>query len=196
MGEKQKIFIVLLILAVLISGIIYIRKRNSSVKIIPEVQIQEKEETFEDEEIKGGSIFLSTDTPLIKVGSEATVSVNFGAYGKNIFGSDVILLFDPEYLSTDENMIEPGDFFTSIPRKTVDTDNGIIKITAIEGRDEVLTEEVSNAFSIRFRGLKPGSSVISFSFIKNETNTTTLVERGSSQNLLDEVQSETIDIEE
>src|SRR3989344_942347 len=150
-SEKSKILFVIIILLALTFGIVAIRKNSKPV--ITDLIIEEpKQEDNIDNQIPASEnniIFLKTDRPNIKVGDNFDVTVSFSAPGKRIFGSDVVLLYDPEILSTNQENIVNGSFFESVPKKSVDPKNGIIKISAYGGADKSGVDS-SDIISIKF----------------------------------------------
>ena len=184
-SEKTKIFIVAVILILLVGGIYFVRNRRIQNQ---SSQSQESEKTMEvvpTEMIENNIFSIRTDKTSFQAGENFNAKILFKAPGKKIFGSDVILLYDPEFLSANNTSISVGDFFDNNPRKTADGKNGIIKITSYGGKDQILDENPIELGSIDFKALKQGVSHIDFSFVKGKTNTSTLVEAKTSQNILE-----------
>jgi len=185
-SEKKKILIVIVILLLLVFGIIAVRRgrpipteENSSQEAAPE----ESAPTASENNI----IRISSEKTDYQVDEVVPVNISFKALGKKLFGSDIVLLFDPEFLSTQVEDIQDGDFFASYPRKTVDPENGIVKLSAYQGQDIELADQYYSIVNINFKALKKGETEIALSWIKGATNTTNLVENGTSQNILEAV---------
>ncbi|OGG02136.1 hypothetical protein A2W14_02735 [Candidatus Gottesmanbacteria bacterium RBG_16_37_8] len=193
-SDITKILIVVVILIVLLTGIFVVRKRGAKPFSEENIRTETNKEEVIPKENKN-TITFESDTETVTVGQEIEINLNFRAPGKNIFGSDVVLLFDPEYLVLGEEGIGASDFFATMPRKDIDSENGIIKVTAFDGLDEVLTEDDQPLFSVSFKAVKSGTTKVSLEYSKGETNTTTLVERQTSENILDSVDSLEIVIE-
>ena len=195
-SEKTKLAIVVIVLAVLLTGIYFLRKdrqKKLSESFSPPV---EKTMLMETEKEDDNVITVSSSGFEFEPGDVIPVEISFQAPGKNIFGSDIILLYDPQYLSTDETSVSPGGFFASIPRVLVDGENGIIKLTAIEGADRVLQDEEVNIATVNFTAVAEGRTSINLSFTRGETNTTTLTERTTSLNILQNFRGFDLTIEE
>ncbi|OGG16865.1 hypothetical protein A3D78_00335 [Candidatus Gottesmanbacteria bacterium RIFCSPHIGHO2_02_FULL_39_14] len=192
-SEITKILIVVVVLIILLTGIFIIRRKVGPVSPKNVAQeVGQDEKTVKEET---NVIFTEKYKESIKVGDEITIGLKFKAPGKNVFGSDIILLYDPEYLEVGEEGIGRSDFFANMPRTTNDNKNGIIKVTAFDGRDEILEDQAYDLFSVDFKLLKKGTTNISFNFEKGKTNTSTLVERNSSQNILEGMSGQTLVIE-
>ena len=198
-SEITKIMIVVVILLLLLTGIFFIRNKQSVPSNVQESTEEESaaEETGVQEQDKTAKepenlIILEIDNETVTAGDSAAVNLKFKAPGKNIFGSDVYLMYDPDYLQVNENGIGKSDYFVSMPRATTDIENGIIKVTAFDGADKVLDSEFQNLFKVEFRALKTGTTTVSLNFSKGTTNTTTLVERETSRNVLEGVSGLTI----
>ena len=190
-SEITKIMIVVVILLLLLTGIFFIRNKQSVPSNVQESTEEESaaEETGVQEQDKTAK---EPENETVTAGDSAAVNLKFKAPGKNIFGSDVYLMYDPDYLQVNENGIGKSDYFVSMPRATTDIENGIIKVTAFDGADKVLDSEFQDLFKVEFRALKTGTTTVSLNFSKGTTNTTTLVERETSRNVLEGVSGLTI----
>lgn len=186
--------IVFVVLVVLLAGILLIRERRKIKAPQAEPKNALTEEKAGQQITNQPAIIARAEPSSLAQNTATTVTFYINAPGKKIFGSDLIILYDPEYLSSDDTQIESGDYFSQVPRKTVDQQNGIIKITAIEGRDEVLSRETAIA-AVKFTTLKSGRTIVAYSFTPGTTNTTTLTERDTSQNILEKAVSAQITVE-
>ena len=195
-SERTRIFIVFIILLVMIAGIIAVRRSRKTE--VPRPATEETVQTEQEEKNVTAEkylMLLSSSKTSYQTDENIEVSVDFKAPGKRIFGSDIVLLYDPVFLSTETTNISSGDFFTSFPRKTVDPKNGIVKISAYQGQDTELNNDGINIVKINFTALKSGETEVGFSFVKGKTNTSTLVEAESSENILENVQNLKINID-
>lgn len=130
-----------------------------------------------------GSYSLEPSVKTLKSGEKVSVQVVFVASGKRLDGADIILVFDPLYFEADPNL-ELTNFFTSFPRKTVDNKIGKIKVTAFQAKSQEPLSNPVTLLTVSFLAKKPGKTTINFDFQKGKTNTTTLVEHGTSRNIL------------
>lgn len=194
-GDKKRIFVVLIVLAVLIAGILLVR-RQKALELSKNLKDQGKkvEITIKPEE-KVGKMSISVSPEKLLIGENGFLTVNFLAPEYKLYGADVILLYDPQFIEVRQDSLSFGDYFNSFPRQQVDQENGIIKVTAISGRQENMKNE-DKLFSFEFTALKAGQTKVDFDFKLGETNTTTLVEKETSKNILETVEGITINIEE
>lgn len=193
-NDMKKIIIVLFTLAFLLVGIIYLRNRGKQQlnNLSGEQEIIQKVELKEDN--PNSMSLVSAGKP--KIGSDFAVNVNFTTDNSKIFGADAVLLFDPEYLEADKDSIEKGDFFNEYPRMTVDEKNGIIKVTAYNSSESTPLNTPLNFFKVNFTAVKTGATQVNFDYLPGATNTTTLVERETSKNILGSVNNLKLTIEE
>lgn len=140
-----------------------------------------------------GKYFLTPESNQVKIDQTFELSLVFSAPGKILDGGDVILRFDPVFLETLE--IIEGDYFNLYPRKTIDNKIGSVKITGIRTKVDTPLSETASFAKISYRAKKTGTTQVTFDFVKGKTNRTTLVEKGTSQNILGSVFPVTITIE-
>lgn len=139
-----------------------------------------------------GSYSLSADVTVYKAGDKVNVTVYFEAPGKQLDGADVVLHFDSSVIGA--TVISPGTYFRLMPRKEIDDKNGTLYITALDtGTNGPLTGKTSLAV-ISFTARKAGTTQINFDFTEGGTAKTTLIEHGTSKNILGEAKGITIKI--
>lgn len=195
-SDKNRIVIVVILLLILLSGIFVIRAKKKPVTYDEKTISNENTGILPIEEKEDNIIYLTSDKTDLSTGELLKVKVSFTAPGKKIFGSDIILLYDPEFLSADLNSINTGNFFGSYPRKTIDPVNGIIRLSAYEGNKEALDMAAYDIMEIDFKALKKGSAQLSLLFEKGKTNTSNLVEVATSQNILEKTQGLSVSIDD
>ena len=129
-AKTYRIILAVLIILILIFGLMLVLKTKS-----PQAPVLQNNTTQEAVSISPtlypltGKYSLTLANAGPKVNETFQVKINFNAENKTIFGSDVVLKFDPNFLKASSN-IEPGDYFENFPRTAVDNENGEIKITA------------------------------------------------------------------
>lgn len=201
MGEKiqadsKKILIVLLILALLFVGSVVLRQWKKSqlqYKMEIDKRVGESVKVTSEPETIVGTYKLKLDKLQSRIGDVITADAAFSLLGKRVTGSDVILIFDPEFLQV-EGLISPGDFFAYYPRNDIDNNAGVIRISAFQATSqEPVTGEIS-LFKVKFRTKKQGETMLDFQFEKGKTDLTTLVEYGTSRNILESAQGAQIKI--
>lgn len=195
-SDKNRIVIVVILLLILLGGIFVIRAKKKPVTYDEKRISNENTRILPIEEKEDNIIFLTSDKTNLETGETLKIKVSFKAPDKKIFGSDIILLYDPEFLSTDLNSINSGNFFGSYPRKTNDQSNGILKLSAYDGKKEALDAVAYDIMEIDFKAIKIGQTQLSLSFEKGKTNTSNLVEEATSQNILEKTQGLSISIDD
>lgn len=190
--DTKKIVIVFVTLIFLLLGILYLRNRNRSrlTELSKPAEIQEQtEKPAESRGQKQNIVFLETGKGDLKAGGEAQVNVNFRTDNPDIFGADAVILYDTAYVATSGDRILPGNFFKEFPRISVDEENGIIRVTAYGADKTAPLNEPVNFLKINFLLLKAGPTEVNLDFTQGTTNTSTLVEKENSINILDAVEN-------
>lgn len=198
-AETKKILAVVMVLFFLLLGLILLRRQKNI----------ELEKTLKNNGVAKQQVIPSpTPTPLpgvyqlkiskenLKVNENFSLDVFFSAPDKKISGTDLRLKFDPSFLQA-ETELSFGDFFTSFPRKEVDNEKGMIKVTGFQAKvKESLTAEPVKLLTVNFIAVKAGETNIEIVFEKDKTNLSTLVEQGTGKNLLGTANNVTLKIEE
>lgn len=183
--DQQKILLVFILLIVLLIGIVVLRNYKA-MQLKNQMEPSQYPPITEIVKIPQGRMQVVMDREA-QVGGKIKAQVSIQTDGRELFGSDAILLYDPQYLEVaDENDLVTGDYFENFPRRQIDAENGVIKVTGFSPSTSIL-DEVKPLFSVSFTALKAGQTTVSIDFEKDSTNTSTLVERGTSQNILEEV---------
>lgn len=199
--DLGKILVVLLILAVLFLGIIWLRNKNTQVVKSPsETKKEDREQvTVQKPTViptvnkNVASYSLVPSQSKVNLGQNVVLSVNFDTLGKKIDGADAVLRFDPNFLESDKN-IQPGDYFEVYPRKDVDNTGGFIKVSAFSVKNEDTKGKIT-LFQVAFKAKKAGKTEVRVEFQKGTTNLSTLVEKDTSKNILGRVGNATIIIQ-
>lgn len=200
--EHHKIIFVIGILIILAVGIFIIRsQKQKEVEKITQTVVNQSEKKVISPTIppvqfdKPGTYQLILSVQKVKVGEKFEAKLQFLAKDKIIFGSDVIIRFDPTLLEVKQENIIVGDYFTNYTRKTVDMTKGLVKVTAIRPKEALPMTDYVVFATISLTAKKSGMGKIDFDFQKGKTNLTTLVEQGTSRNILGEAKGGTIIIE-
>lgn len=194
--ESRKIIIVLSLLVALLIGSFVLRewKRNQlRQKIEVDRRSELSIEITPSDEVLGGSYRIVLDKPKVEVGQIVTAQVVFSLSGRRVSGSDVILKYDPQFLQV-EGEVSPGDFFAHYPRTEVDNRAGVVKVTAFQSVSTEPEEADISLFKVKFRTIKEGETLLDFDFEKERTDLTTLVEQGTSRNILERVEGVEVEI--
>jgi hypothetical protein len=201
-GEIKKIILVVILLVILSVGIVFVRttKQLSLTMVKKELtNVVKKEQvvtiiptpTFYD---MPGIYSINLTKPKIKAGEKTDAEIIFMASGVELNGSDVVLKFDKDKLRIDDKVVL-GDYFSSYPIQIIDNEKGILKISGFRPKNRIAMSNPTKLCVVTFTAQKPGNSEISFDFEKSKTNRTTLVERGTSLNILGQANPVTLTIE-
>ncbi|MBI2616558.1 hypothetical protein HYW55_00290 [Candidatus Gottesmanbacteria bacterium] len=194
-AEYKKILVVFVVLVVLLIGTLVLRmqKQNelnlrltngngsSSQGIVPSIPPR-------------GTYKIVLDKSETYVGETVTATIIFDAPGFTLSGTDAIIQFDESILNA-ESPITTSDFFITYPRKIIDNEKGIIKITGFQTKETVAVTTPVTLASIQFRSIKAGNTEISFDFVVNSTSHTTLVEKGTAKNIVDAIENAKVSIQ-
>lgn len=180
LSQRQKFILILLVLVVLSFGFLYLRREKEvEVAVVPTRPIEVIQPTPYP---LSGSYGITLAKTNYNVGEKFTAAIEFTVEGREIFGTDVVLHFDPQILGAESTLIV-GDYFQNYPRQEVDNAKGLIKVTAF-GANKEKPSQNANVFSVTFTPKKAGVTAISFDFEERRTDLTTLVEEGTSRNIL------------
>lgn len=129
----------------------------------------------------------------VKERESFSLTVDFTAPDKRLDGADAAVSYDPNFLEVEE--ITQGPYFHEYPRKTIDHENGKVKVTAFRAKDESPIRNSVTLFYLKVKALKAGETVLSFDYQEGRTNLSNVVEKGTSKNILGSVENARIVIE-
>lgn len=190
-SEMNKIVFVLVILFILLTGLVFVRQMRQAALRTQLAKQQPKMTditlpTVESDNATG-ILRLVPARYQAKVGDAFTLSVELDAIGKQLDGADAILRFDPTVLEVVD--INPGTYFSTYPRKTIDNVNGSVKVTGFTSSVLPPLESPQQLFTLNMQAKKAGSYKVTIEFIKDETTLSNLVEHITSKNILGEVEN-------
>jgi len=192
----SKIIILIIILLVLLISVLshsLIKKTPVEKKPAPVFIEEAQPEASSTPFPLSGVYTINFPKTTIKVGEKFEAVVGFTVDNRRIFGSDVVLLFDQLFLEANKNLTL-GSYFTNYQRKEVDNEKGIIRVTAFGGSGTETPNKV-DLINVSFKAKKTGDTNIRFDFEKRKTSMTTLVEEGTSRNILSEANGVKVTIE-
>ena len=142
-----------------------------------------------------GNISLVSDATSYKVGDNIDLTVLFEAKGKKLDGADFVLIYNPEILNAIG--FSEGKAFSIFPRKDIDNEKGTVKVTALDStsKEQFGAEKVTLGV-IQMQAKSAGTATVNFDFSAGGTNRTTLIEQGTSQNILGLAEGITIRVTE
>lgn len=185
-SDFQKIILVVIILLVLLIGLVMVRgtKKTTLNNTLNKTVDKKPTATVTKVPLIGKYIF-SENSKSVKVGEKFSLVIEFNTPGKILTGADALLFFDPKLLQIES--VTQGGYFKEYPRKAIDNNKGELKITAFMSRDQnKITGNVPLA-TLNFKALKSGKTQVKFDFVAGSDNRSTLVEKGTSRNLLGSV---------
>lgn len=196
--DKQKIAIVVLILIILLGGIWMLRKKDQTQSELPsnqpspEISIPDTNVSADDdvlpidESTLTAKYILTSSSSSLSNGDIFTVTLNLSAVGELLDGTDVLLHFDPSLFQV-QGDIETSSLFQSYPQKIVDNSKGEIKLIAFGGPADPLQQD-EQLLAVTFTAVGKGNARVWLDFQKGRTNTTTVVQKQTSKNILGSVE--------
>lgn len=189
-SDFKKVILVVVVLLILLIGLVMVRgsKKTTLNNTLNNTlnQTSEKKPTVtvtKAPEI--GKYLFSEKSKTVKPGEKFSLVIEFTAPGKVLTGADALVSYDPKLLQIET--VTPAGYFKEYPRKSIDNSLGELKITAFISRDQnKITGNVPLA-TINFKAIKTGKTQVKFDFITGSDNRSTLVEKGTSRNLLGSV---------
>ena len=194
-ANSKKVLRVIIILIIILAGLVFLRAKRSVPK---SGQVGEKGQEVTTTSpiptagISNNSMFLVASPETIQVGSDIKIAVAFYAPGVILSGADVILKYDPVFLKASQDL-DLGQYFSSYPLKTIDNTKGNIRLTAFGGKSGP-NSSAQVIFSVNLKAKKTGRTEIKLDYLSGSTNRSTLVEKGTSKNILSGVSNAVVEI--
>ncbi len=178
-GIKNFSKLIILIFGVVIVGeiIFGIRTLTSPAKTVGKVQ-----------PITGGKIFLSSPNQTFKVGDPVPVNLRIDTGGNNINGVDVVINYNPGFMTITRQSIETQGVFTDFPLLEVDDKNGVVRISGIASVNQPGFSGIGTLAKLNFTAKAATSQTkMMVNFTPGLTTESNIIEAGSSQDILDGV---------
>lgn len=193
--EYKKLLIVVAFLVVLIVGVMMIRvtqkpSQRDETGVTPQ-SLEENTPLPTSETELWGEYRLEPQTVKSSPGAVFTIKTVLVAPKIALDGADIILRFDPEFLTVEG--ITPSSLFSAYPRKEIDNTVGSVHLTGFTS-STTLGNKGETVADIAFRANKVGTTTITVDFQKNASNRSTIVEKGTSKNVLGSVKGATVQI--
>lgn len=136
---------------------------------------------FSSQEILAASLNLSSSNSTLQVGEEFWVEVHLDTQNQETLGTDVILIFDPQFFEAKE--IQEGVIYPSYPGKKIDNEQGKIFLSGVANFGTPVT--ISGVLGkIKFMPKKQGEGQISFAWESGRTDLTNIVPYQGNVDLL------------
>ena len=136
---------------------------------------------------KNSSFYLETDKEKYNVGDSFNLMVMVDAQGAVVDGAEFVLNYDPGLVEFGEPAL--GLFFSLYPQKTVDLEEGKVRVIALQGLDE--NKSLNQAIVVSYPVTARQKGKVNFEFDKEKTH----IAGYGGQELLQKTTSLTIIIE-
>lgn len=136
---------------------------------------------------KPTEVTLKVDKASLKVGEKVTVSISLFS-DKATDGTDLIISFDPKYLTPDQviNPVKVGTVYTSYPTNSLGSQKDRIIVSGITNQTNgVVPQGVFG--SIVFTARAPGKTLVNLDFTPGSTADSNVIESKTGKDLLEKV---------
>ena len=193
--EVKKIFIVLVIAALLASTVLLLRITRTPGSL--QEDQQQKGELLPsavptEKEVPPGIMIVFINKDDVKVGDSFRVDTAIRFEGEELAysGADVILTFDPSLVAA-TGEVETSPLFANYPRKKVDNAKGRITVT---GFGKGVDDGAQTVFTANFTTKAAGVARFDIDYVAGKTNLSTIAQKGTGKNLLGRVEGASIEI--
>lgn len=145
--------------------------------------------------ITGASIFLSADKPNIKLGETVPVKVRIWTGGRVTSGTDLVLRFDPKILEASSTAFVRGKIYTDYPLISVDSKNGVIRVSGIASTAKQTFSGVGEFGMINFKARAAGQTTLAVDFKKGQTDDSNVISIKTNEDVLEKVKDLKLTIE-
>lgn len=176
--KKIVVFLILLAVAETVFCLAFLAKRRNSspiqVKVVPVVKLPVPK------------MFFSFSSPTLIINKESEIKIMIDTRGKIITGADAVVKYDPNLLSIKK--VVPGKLFPYYPILKIKKDKGRVEITGtIVSPDQQSFNGAGELASLLVEPLTEGEISLSFDFTSGKTNDSNLAEKGTGNDILEEV---------
>ncbi|MBI2601144.1 hypothetical protein HYW42_04265 [Candidatus Daviesbacteria bacterium] len=136
--------------------------------------------------ISGGKIALVSSAKEYKLGDEVTVSVKVSTSGNPTYGVDLVVIYDPKVLeATSSSFFEKGTIYSEYPLASLDTQNGVIKVSGIASGNQKGFNGSGTLASLKFKAKSAGNTTLKVDYKKDATNESNIIESTEAKDILD-----------
>ncbi len=137
---------------------------------------------------------LIADKREFKVGENVSLIIRLFTGGYLSDGVDVVLKYDPKVLDATSSAILSNSSFQNFPTKSVDTQNGIVRISAISSATGDGFNGLVNFATINFKAKSAGSSNLTIDFKPGSTSESNVIKQIDATDILADVSNATIKV--
>lgn len=152
----------------------------------------------------GGRLLIHPSVSSMTIGRSIEMEVAIDAPDVTLDGADILLIYDPALVkvgavvnATANSDLSRGPYFRQLVRATVDEKVGKIAVTGFSPRETLPQKKGTDpvtAFSFPVTALQAGVAVFQIEYQPGRSDLSTLVEKGTSKNILTRADSATITI--
>lgn len=144
--------------------------------------------------ISDGSIIVTSSKPIYKVGEVVPVTIKISTGGHLTAGVDLVLKYDPAKLEASSASFIKGDLYDDYPPVNLDS-TGLLRISGVVSTEKKGFNGEGVFGTINFTAREIGVSDISLDFVQSQTNDSNILEVGTNNDVLGNVESVSITIE-
>lgn len=141
---------------------------------------------------KSTTVALQAQKEKVKVGETVTVFIQLTS-DKETDGTDLIINFDPKLLSLegqDKSPVVVGGLYNDYPLNKAEA--GKITVSGLASEKGVLADGLFG--KVTFKAVSAGRAEVKLEFVKGATTDTNVIEKGSGEDVLEDVKNVTITI--
>ncbi len=143
------------------------------------------------------SISLESNKDQVEVGEVFTLRINLSS-DKKSYGSDVVITYDPQYLTVqktadEKSAVKISTLYDEVPFNTVDEKLGQVRVSAISNKEggELAQGELG---TVDFIAKKIGNTKIQLEFVEGSTSDTNILDSSTGEDILVNVKNLNITI--
>ncbi len=144
--------------------------------------------------ITAGTITLSAPQT-IKTGNSVPVNIKISTGNHLTTGVDLVLKYDAQKLEASPGSFIKGNAYDDYPPLNIDSANGIIRISGVVSVNKEGFKGSGDFGTLQFLAKSSGSTSVSLDFKPGQTSDSNMLEVGTNNDVLGQVESATIKIE-
>ncbi len=132
------------------------------------------------------AISLKTNQTNLKVGDNLNVDVLLSTNDRATTGTDLIIKYDPNFLSLSNNSFTKGSIYDEYLGQTVSNNKGIFRVSGLSVNT---SQKITNGIfgSLGFKVLASGNTKVTVDFKPGASNDSNIIDSKLSKDILDKV---------
>lgn len=155
---------------------------------------QRKPSAAKIQSITGGSFDIISSSKLVNLGDTFQTKAIIFTGGHKVSGGDLVLKYDPVFLTASPSAVLTGKVFKDYPLSFVDDKNGVIRVSGVSEKGADFSGRGVFA-NLSFKAKAKGQTQISVDFQKGESKDSNILDSESIQDILEKVQNLSITIQ-